>query len=54
MHNRGADQILGHCSYSQRARAQPYQDLIDRPFYDMAGQDDHDAKAFESRLEIML
>jgi hypothetical protein len=34
--------------------AQPYQDLLDRIFYRMAGLTDAEAKGLEKRLEAML
>lgn len=48
----------GKIARAERSRlaeeAQPYQDLIDRLFYAMAGLTDAEAAALESRLASML
>lgn len=52
------EQTRGEISRSERSalspEAQPYQDLIDRLFYAMAGLTDEEAKGLEERLVTML
>lgn len=53
-----AERARGQISRAERSalspEAQPYQDLIDRLFYAMAGLTDDEAKGLEARLSTML
>jgi hypothetical protein len=53
-----AERSRGEISRAERSalssEAQPYQDLIDRLFYVMAGLTDDEAKSLEERLSKML
>ena len=53
-----AEQARGEISRAERSalchQAQPYQDLIDRLLYTMAGLTDEEAKGLEERLVKML